>query len=201
MVGRAIGVTATLGTDAYGSAARLEGMRIARSAQSGHSWPGSSSTSTDGRASVQGHGRCQLSRLPTRRALLRAGPRHSARGCRLSCGTGCSADYQQDGSGQVRWGLPMVLGAPSHRQPIWTASRHELPCEVQVSAAASSITTRRAAFESLDHRRCSSPDPERISPRWTSALSSAWRRFANPGALHGPGTLGLHLPVIAYRPD
>lgn len=42
MVGSAFSVAVTLGTDASVSAARLEGMGLARSAQAGHAWPGSS---------------------------------------------------------------------------------------------------------------------------------------------------------------
>ena len=39
MVGSAFSVAVTLGTDSSGSAARLEGMGLARSAQAGHAWP------------------------------------------------------------------------------------------------------------------------------------------------------------------
>ena len=53
MVGKAFGVIVTLEPEASESAARLDRMGLARSAQAGHAWTRSSSSSTDGRASVQ----------------------------------------------------------------------------------------------------------------------------------------------------
>lgn len=81
-------------------------------------------------------------------------------------------------------GLPTVLGAPSHRLTNRTPSRHALRCRVQMSTAASSNTTRRAAFESLKHQMRWWPDPERISPIWTAGSRSHRQRFADSGTLH-----------------